>query len=77
MRLGLCGGEEQGGRRHRLRDSGSLPGEEEQGDDVSLYAVEKVNATAVGLYVGDGEGDRGGRISRVRQPRWRRSRRRR
>jgi hypothetical protein len=47
------------GQRHRLRDSGSLPGEEEQGDGVSLYAVEKVNATAVSLCVGDSEGDGG------------------
>jgi uncharacterized protein YgiB involved in biofilm formation len=43
------------GQRHRLRDSGSLPGEEEQSDDVSLYAVEKVNATAVGRRGGGGE----------------------
>jgi hypothetical protein len=42
-----------------LRDSGSLSGEEDQGDDGSVYAVEKLKATAVGLYVGDAEGDRG------------------
>lgn len=47
------------GRRLSLRDSGSLSGEEEQGDDVSVYAVEKVKAMAVGLYVGDAEGDGG------------------
>lgn len=36
------------GQRHLLCDSGSLTGEEEQGDIVSLYAVEKVNATTFG-----------------------------
>jgi hypothetical protein len=42
-----------------LRDSGSLSGEEDQGDGGSVYAVEKLKATVVGLYVGDAEGNNG------------------
>jgi hypothetical protein len=57
MRLDLCGGEERGGGATVSAIPGPFPGEEEQGDGVSLYAVEKVNATVVGRRGG-------GRISR-------------
>jgi hypothetical protein len=52
----FCGGEERGGGATVSAIPGPFLGDEEQGDDVSLYAVEKVNATAVGR--------RGGGISR-------------
>jgi hypothetical protein len=70
MRLDLCGGEERGGGATVSAIPGPFPGEEEQGDGVSLYAVEKVNATVVGRRGG-------GDVLGVRQPRWRRRRRRR
>jgi hypothetical protein len=44
----FCGGEERGGGATVSAIPGPFPGEEEQGDGVSLYAVVKVNATAVG-----------------------------
>ena len=66
MRLSLCGGEERGGGATASAILGPFPGEEEQGDDVSLYAVEKVNATAVGRRGG-------GESLGVWQPQWRRS----
>jgi hypothetical protein len=55
MRLGLCGGEERGGGTTASAIPGPFPGEEEQGDRVSLYAGEKVNATVVGRRGGGGE----------------------
>jgi hypothetical protein len=75
--LGLCGGEERGGSGTASAIPGPFHGEEKQSDDVS--AVEKA---IPGLCGGEGECDGGGTTGGggslwVRQPRWRRSSRRR
>jgi hypothetical protein len=53
--LGLCGGEERGGGATASAILGPFPGEEEQGDGISM--VEKAIS---GLCGGEGECDGGG-----------------